>query len=174
LDFSEPASCRASHEFSGEALLWDDFVPTDVCFSGHGAPGHEENIWSGESDEDIIVDDNEPYSTSQMHSPQGSRSTISDKSLISQLTCDSRVHGEDENQLRSTDMSLLPAPEWPTRMVLSCLFVHSFANTYHYSQQKHSCPPCCEIFTAPDHDLDTQSDFCIFDNDMDAMLLAFD
>jgi hypothetical protein len=32
----------------------------------------------------------------------------------------------------------------------------------------------CEKFTTPDHDLDTQSDFCIFDNDIDAMLLAFD
>jgi hypothetical protein len=166
-------SCRA-HEFSGEILSWDDFVPTDACVSGHWAPGHEENIWSGESDEDMIVDDDEPYSTSQMHSPEGSRSTISEKSLTSRSTCDSRVHGEDENQLTSTDMSPLLAPEWPTRMVLSCLFVHPSANAHHCSQRKHSCPPRCEIFTTPNHDLDTQSDFCIFDNDIDAMLLAFD
>lgn len=135
MDFSEPVSCRASHEFSGETLSWDDFAPTDICFSSHWAPGHEENIWSGESDEDMIVDDDEPYSTSQIHSPEGSRSTISEKSLISQSTCDSlnRVHGEDENQLTSTDLSPLLAPEWPTRMVLSCIFVHAFANTHHYS-----------------------------------------
>lgn len=129
MDFSEPVSFQASHEFSDETLSWDDLVPTDGCFLGYG---HEENNWSGERDEELIVDDDEPYSILQMHSPEGSKSTISEKSLISRSTGDSRVHGEDENQLAPTDMSLPLASEWPTRMVLSCLFVHASANTHHY------------------------------------------
>lgn len=124
MDFSEPSSCRPSQDFSGEALSWDDYVPTEVCFSSH-SPGHEENIWSGESDEDITVGDDKPYPTLQTHSSESSRFTVSEKSLISRSNCDSGVHDEDENQLTSTntDMSPLMTPEWRTRMVLSCLFV---------------------------------------------------
>lgn len=103
-------------------------MPTDGCSLGHWAVGREENNWSGEPDEELIVDDDEPYSIPQMHSPEDSRSTISEKSLISRSTGD----GEDENQLTPTDMSPPLAPEWPTRMVLSCLFVHASANTHHY------------------------------------------
>lgn len=145
-------------DFSGDTLSWDDFVPSEVCFSDYGAPEHEENIWSGESEEDMPVDDDEPYSTPQTHSSEGFGLLISEKSLTSRSNCVSGVRDEDENQHQfiPTDMSPLLAHEWPPRM------------------RKHTCPPGCENFTAPDHDPGAQSDLCIFDNDMDGMLLAFD
>ena len=99
-------------------------MPTEVYFTDH-SPGHEENIWSGESDEDITVGDDKPYPNFQMHSSESSRFTVSEKSLISRSNCDSGVHDEDEDQLTSTDTDMPPlmTPEWCTRMVLSCLFV---------------------------------------------------
>jgi hypothetical protein len=99
-------------------------VPPEVCFSDHWAPEREENnIWSGESEEDITVGDDEPYSTLQTHSSEGSRPIVSEKPLTSQSNCDSGVHHEDENRFTLTDMSPLLPPGWRTRMVLSCLFV---------------------------------------------------
>ncbi|KAH9042096.1 hypothetical protein EDB85DRAFT_1917893 [Lactarius pseudohatsudake] len=125
LNFSGPVFCRPSQDFSGDTLSWDDFVPSDVCFSDYGAPEHEENIWSGESEGDMPVGDDEPYSTPQTHSSEGFGLLISEKSLTSRSNCDSGVRDEDENrhQFIPTDMSPLLAPEWHPRMVLSCLFV---------------------------------------------------
>ncbi|KAI9443250.1 hypothetical protein H4582DRAFT_1923418 [Lactarius indigo] len=123
LNFSGPVFCRPSQDFSGDILSWDDLVPPEVCFSGHGTPEHKESIWSGESEEDITVGDDEPYSTPQTHSSEGSGLLISGKSLTSRSNCDSGVSDEDENPFTSADMSPLLAPEWHTRMVLSYLFV---------------------------------------------------
>ncbi|KAH9065382.1 hypothetical protein EDB87DRAFT_1828977 [Lactarius vividus] len=158
LNFSGHVFYQPSQDFSGDTLSWDDFVPSEVRFSDYGAPEYEENIWSGESEEDMPIGGHEPYSTPRAHSSEGSRPLISEKSLTCQSNCDSGVRDEDENQYQfiPTDMSPLLAPEWDTRM------------------RMHACPPCCENFTAPDHDPGAQSDLCIFDNDMDGMLLAFD
>ncbi|KAH9179273.1 hypothetical protein EDB89DRAFT_1901281 [Lactarius sanguifluus] len=125
LNFSGPVFCQPSQDFSGDTLSWDDFVPSEVCFSDYGTLGHEENIWSGESEEDMPIGDDEPYSTPQTHSSEGSGILISEKSLTSRSNCDSGVRNEDDNQyqLIPTDMSPLLAPEWHPRMVLSCLFV---------------------------------------------------
>lgn len=155
MNISGSVSCQPSQDASGDTLSWDDFVAPEVCFSGHWAPEREENVWSEES-EDITVGDNEPYSTLPTPSSEGSRLIISEKSLTSRSNCDSGVRDEDVNHTTSTDMSPLLAPEWRTRM------------------REHACAPRYENFTAPDHDLGAQSDLCVFDNDMDGMLLAFD
>lgn len=124
-DFSESASCQPSQDIPGEALLWDDLVPAEVSFSGRWAPGHEENVLSGGSDEDMAVGDDEPYSILQTYSSEGSRFTVSEKSLMPRSSCDSGFHDEDEDQLTSTDVSPLLAPEWCIRMVLSAYLNNS-------------------------------------------------
>ncbi|KAI9465460.1 hypothetical protein BJY52DRAFT_1244134 [Lactarius psammicola] len=122
LDFSGPVFCRPSQNFSGDSLSWDDYVPPEVRLSGHWTPG-----------QDITIGDDAPYSTLQIHSSEDSGVIISEKSLTSRSNCDSGVYGEDKNQFTSTSVSPLLAPEWCTRMVLSCLFVWPLASTHHYS-----------------------------------------
>lgn len=116
MNLYEPVVCRPSQHISGDTLSWDDIVPPETCFSTGCAPELGENIWSGET-EDLVVGDDKPYSTLQTYSPEGSRLTISEKSLTCQSNCDSGAHDRDENEISSTDTSPLLVPEWRARMV---------------------------------------------------------
>lgn len=57
LDLSELAPHHPSQDFSGEILFWDDFFPPGPGLSNPWAQLREENIWSGDSEDEMIVGD---------------------------------------------------------------------------------------------------------------------
>ena len=95
LDLSELAPHHPSQDFSGDILFWDDFFPPGPCLSNPWTQLPEENIWSGDSEDEMIVGD-EPNPACQVHPAKIDGFIISDISQTSQSNRDSDVDDEDE------------------------------------------------------------------------------
>ncbi|KAI0304389.1 hypothetical protein B0F90DRAFT_1247884 [Multifurca ochricompacta] len=98
-DLSGLALHKPSRDFSGDAHLWDDFLPSEPYFSNPCSQLCEENLWSDESD------------SAYRMCPVGAGLFISETSLASRSSRDSGFDNEEQVNVTSRDMPPPLTPE---------------------------------------------------------------
>jgi hypothetical protein len=97
LDLPGPASHGHSQDLSGDMLVWDDFFPPDPCVLSPCAQLPEDNIWSADSEEEMIVH----YPACQVQPAEIAELIVPGISQTGQFNWDSGVDGEDNDEFTS-------------------------------------------------------------------------